>query len=318
MQRSALLAGAALSAPALATEAYPTRPILVIIPVAPGGATDIIIRIVTPRMSEQLGQPIVIDSKPGAGGNIGAELVTRAQPDGYTLLAMQSSHAVNPSIFRNMSYDPFRDLVPIVQLSSQPYILTVPNSSPVHSLAELIALARSRPGGINYASAGAGLPGHLAMELLKSLAGFEAVHVPYRGGGPALMDTIAGRVDAYFPALVTAAPHVERKAVRVLAITSETRVPLLPETPTVAELGFPGFEVSGWYGLAAPAGTPPEIIDRIYTEAKRVLEHPEIIRRYHELAAIPVGRDPVAFRRYVRSEHEKWDPVIRRAGITSN
>ena len=308
----------AMSQPLAVGQGYPNKAIRFVLPVTPGGGTDIIARLVGQKLSAQIGQQIIIDNRGGAGGNIAAELVAKAAPDGYTLIVVTASHATNVSLYRRLNYDPVKDFAPITQLTSQPYIFVVNPSVPVKTVKEFIAIAKSRKGGVTYASSGSGLLGHLGMELLKTLGGFEGVHVPYKGAGPAMIDTIAGQVDAFFPTMISGLPHVKDGKVRAIAVTTLRRSSLLPSVPTIAEQGFPGYEVNGWYGLLAPAGTPKEIIATLYSEVTKVLKLPEVKERMAGDGADPVGNTPEQFASYIQSEIGKWSKVIRQSGAKAD
>ncbi|MDQ6621821.1 MAG: tripartite tricarboxylate transporter substrate binding protein [Pseudomonadota bacterium] len=311
----AILAGMLVIAGAASaqTSSYPNRPIRMVLPVAPGGGTDIIARTVAQKLTASLGQPIVIDNKPGAGGNIAEELVARAPADGYTLLVVTASHATNPSLYGKMAYDPIKDLAPITQLTTQPYLFVVNPNVPAKTVQEFVTYARSKDA-ITYASSGAGLLGHLGMEEFKTMANFRTIHIPYKGAAPALIDIIAGRIDAFFPTVVSGLQHVKSGKLRALAVTSAKRSPLLPDVPTVAESGYPGYEVSGWYGLLAPAGTPREIIQLLHQETVKVLNLPDVREKIAADGAEPVGNTPEQFDAYVRSEMVKWAKVVKDSG----
>ncbi|GGE37950.1 MFS transporter [Agaricicola taiwanensis] len=304
----------AVSTSALAQGSYPTKPITIILPVTPGGGTDTIVRIIADKLKDSVGQQIIVDNRPGAGGTIAGELVAKAAPDGYTLAAVTAAHATNPSLLDDIPYDSFKDLVPITQLTSQPYLLVVPNKSPAKTFEEFITYAKEQKNGINYASSGVGLLGHLGMELLKTSAGFKGTHIPYQGAGPALTDTIGGRVDAFFPTIVSGGPQAAQGNVRALAVTSLERSPLMPDVPTIAEKGFPGYEVSGWYGILAPAGTPDSVRDYLQQEIAKVLKMPDVIERIRSDGAEPVGSTPAEFEAYIGSEAEKWAKVVEDSG----
>jgi tripartite-type tricarboxylate transporter receptor subunit TctC len=299
-------------------DTFPSKSIRIVVGLSPGGGTDIVTRNVGHRLSTAIGRQVVIDNRPGASGIIAAELVARAPADGYTLIVVTASHAINPSLFARMNYDPIKDFSAITQLTVQPYLFVVNPTVPAKSVKELIALAKARKGGITYASSGTGLLGHLGMELLKSEAKFEAVHVPYKGASPALVDTITGQVDAFFPTIISGLPQVRNGKVRVIGVTTVKRAALLPDTPTVAEQGFPGFEVSGWYGLLAPAGTPRDIIDYLNREVARVLQSREGQQSLAAQGAEGVGNGPEEFGAYIRMEMMKWGKVVKQAGIKAN
>ena len=298
-----------------ASAAYPVKPIRLIVAVPPGGPADTLSRLISPRLTQALGQPIVIDNRPGANGNIAYETVARAVPDGYTLTAVAAGVAINPSLYRDVQYDPIADFAPITQGISVPNILVVHPTVAAAALKDLITLAKTRPRELAFASAGNGTSGHLALEQFTQMSGIEVNHVPYKGGGPALSDLIGGQVQALFSIALTAIPQVKAGRIRALAITSARRSALAPELPTVAESGFPGFEVVGWFGWLAPARTPTEIIVRLNREIVRILKLPEMQERLLALGADPVASTPEAFAAFIRSERDKWARVIRHANI---
>ncbi len=313
-RRVAIIVAAVIVVPA-AAESYPMKPVRMIVAVPPGGPADTLARLVGPRLAEALGHSVVIDNRPGANGNIAYEMVARAAPDGYTITEVAAGIAINPSLYRDVKFDPVRDFTPITQGISVPNILVVHSSVAASSVKALIALARARPGQLTFASAGNGTSGHLALEEFRLLAGIDVIHVPYKGGGPALSEVIAGQVQALFSIALAALPQVKAGKVRALAVTSARRSALAPELPTVAESGFPGFEVVGWFGWVAPAATPKAIVDRLNREIVRILKLPEMRERLQGLGADPVGNTPQAFAAFIRSEHAKWARVIREANI---
>ncbi|MGE5522384.1 MAG: tripartite tricarboxylate transporter substrate binding protein [Rhodospirillaceae bacterium] len=294
---------------------FPTKPVRIVVGLAPGGGTDIVSRLVGQKLSGEIGQQVIIDNRPGASGNIAAEIVAKAPADGYTLIVVTASHAINPSLYSKMAYDPIKDFAAVSQLTEQPYLFVVNPNVPAKSVKEFIALAKSRKGGLTYASSGAGLLGHLGMELLKTQAKFEAVHVPYKGAGPALADTIGGQVDAFLPTIISGSPQVKNGKVRAIGVTTLKRSPLLPEIPTIAEQGFPGFEVSGWYGALTPAGTPKEIVSYLQREIAKVLRSPDVKEKLAAQGAEGVGNTPEQFSAYVQSEAVKWGKVVKRVGV---
>ena len=300
---------------AVAAQTYPDRPVRMIVAVPPGGPADILARLVGPRLTEALGQTVVIDNRPGANGNIAYEMAARAAPDGYTFVLVAAGVAINPSLYREVRYDPVRDFAAITQGIAVPNILVVHPSVPASSVSELVALAKARAGRLTFASAGNGTSGHLALELFKQRAGVEVVHVPYKGGGPALAEVVAGQVQALFSLALAATQQVKAGRVRARAITSGKRSPVAPELPTVAELGFPGYEVIGWFGWLAPAKTPRAIVTRLNAEIVKALNVPEVRERLLSQSSEPVGNSPQAFGAFIKSEHDKWAGVIKRAGI---
>jgi tripartite-type tricarboxylate transporter receptor subunit TctC len=303
---------------AVVAQNFPTKPLRIVVGLAPGGGTDIVGRMVGQRLSAAIGQQVIIDNRPGASGNIAAEIVAKSPADGYTLIVVTASHVINPSLYPKMSYDPIKDFSAVTQLTAQPYLFVVNPSVPAKSVKEFIALAKSRKGGLTYASSGSGLLGHLGMELLKSQAKFDAVHIPYKGAGPALMDTIAGQVDAFFPTIISGLPQVRSGKVRVIAVTTLKRAALLPEVPTVAEQGFPGYEVNGWYGLLAPAGTPKDVIAYLHREVAEVLRSPEGKERLAAEGAEGVGNTPEQFAAYMQSDMVKWGKVVKQSGARAD
>lgn len=297
---------------------YPTKPIRVVVPAPPGGGTDTVARIVGQKLSTQVGQPVITDNRAGASGNIAARLVAKATPDGYTLFVPFASHVTNPSLFKNLGYDPIKDFAPITRLTGLPYLLIVHPTLPAKDVKELIALAKKTTGGLTYASAGAGLTGHLAMELLKDRGDFEAVHVAYKGGAAATVDVAGGRVCCFFASAPSALPQVRSGRVRVIAVSTKERSALVPDVPTVAEQGFPGYDVVSWYGLLAPAGTPKDVVSRLYKETVSLLKTEEVKKQLAAVGAAPApSASPDEFRSYLESEIETWAKVIKRAGITA-
>jgi tripartite-type tricarboxylate transporter receptor subunit TctC len=302
------------SAPA---QNFPAKPVRMVVGLAPGGGTDIITRMVGSKLGPAMNQQVVVDNRPGAAGNIAAEIVARSAPDGYTLLVATASHSVNPSLYKKMGYDAIKDFAPVTQLTAQPYLLVVHPSLPAKNVKEYVALSKTRKGGLTYASSGSGLLGHLAMELLKTMGKFEGTHIPYKGANPALIDTMSGQVEAFFPTIISGLPQVKNGKVRAIAVTTAQRSALLPNIPTIAEQGFPGYEVSGWYGLLAPTGTPKEVVTHLNTEVVKVLRQTEMKERMGADGAIPVGSTPDQFAAYIRSEMEKYAKVIKASGATA-
>ncbi len=310
---AALIAAAAGSV--FAQTSYPNRPVRMVVPSSAGGGTDIIARIITPKLSERLGQQVIVDNRPGAGTMIGGEVVAKSPPDGYTLLMGISTLAINPAIYKKVPYDAQRDFAPITQTVSAPNILVVHPSLPVKSVKELIAFARAHPGQLNFASAGAGTNPHLTMELFLSMAKLQMVHIPYKGSAPAIIDMLAGHVAVMTATILTGMPHVRSSRLRALGVTSAIRIAAAPEIPTIAEAALPGYEAVQWYGLLAPAQTPKDIIARLHGEMARILHLPDVKERFAGDGAEPVGNTPEEFGRYIRTETEKWAKVAREAGI---
>ena len=300
--------------PALAQN-YPVKPLRVIAPFPAGGGTDLFARAVGQKLSLVLGQQVVVDNRSGAGGMIGSELVARAAPDGYTLLiTSSSSHSIVPHLTRKPIYDPLRDFAPVIIIASAPNLLVVHPSLPARTVGELVALAKSRPGSINYASNGSGTLSHLTGELFKLQTRTNLVHIPYKGGPPALIDLVAGQVSALFTALPTAFPQVRSGKLRAIAVTSLKRAEIARELPTVAET-IPGFESSQWWGVLAPAATPPEVIDKLNAEVARIVGDAEVKARFANEGAEPVGGTPRDFAAYLKTDYEKWGSVVKEAGI---
>ena len=302
---------------ALAQANYPSTPIRLIVPFPPGGPNDILGRVVATTLTGQLGQQVVVDNRGGAGGIIGAEIAARSAADGYTLLMSgTASMAINPGLHKKLPYDPLKDFAPISMLGTAPSLLTVHPSLAVKTVKDLIALAQAKPGKLNFVSAGHGTPPHLAGELFKNMTGVNMVHVPYKGGGPALADLLAGQVELYFAGISSVLPFVKENRLRGIAVTSAKRTAVLPDTPTAAESGLPGFEISNWYAVAAPAAISPAIVKRLNTEIATALAAPELKKRFFELAADPFGSTPEQLAAYNRSEITKWARAIKAAGIT--
>jgi len=315
MIRAIVFICAALAAGVVFADNYPNKPIRMIVAVPPGGPADTLARLVGPRLGEALGQTVVIDNRPGANGIIAYDMAARSTPDGYTFVLVAAGVAINPSLYRNVQYDPITDFSPITLGITVPNILVVHPSVPATSVQQLIALAKAKPGKVAFASAGNGTSGHLALELFRQSAGIDVVHVPYKGGGPALTDVIGGQVQALFSIALAATPQVKAGKVRALAITSASRSPVAPDLPTIAESGFPGFEVIGWFGWLAPAKAPKEIVNRLNREIVHILNMSAVHDRLLSLSTVPVGDTPAHFAGFIRSERDKWAKVIRTAGI---
>jgi len=294
---------------------YPARPVRVIVPSPPGGGTDILARVLAQHFSKALGQPFVVENKPGAGNMIGIESVARSPGDGYTLLVTASTLALNSVLYKKVPYDPVRDFAPITLAATAPNVLVVNPALPAKSLAEFVALAKAKPGALSYGTPGIGTSPHLSMELLKSMAGIDLQHVPYRGTAAAVTDVIGGQIAATFANALTAKPHVDSGRVRALAVSGPSRVEAFPTVPTVAEAGVPGYEAMQWYGMVAPAGTPPQIIARLHAEAAKALQSSEMKEKLALDGAQPVGSTPAEFAALIRRELDKWTRVVRAAGI---
>ncbi len=308
---------AALSATpfAGAQATYPTKPIRIVVPFPAGGTTDILARAVAQRLSETLGQPAVVDNRPGAGGNIGAELVAKAPADGHTLLmGTVGTHAINASLYSKMPYDHVRDFAPIILVAGVPNVLVVYPSVPVGSVKELIAYAKANPGKLNFASSGSGTSIHLAGELFKTMAGVQMAHVPYKGSAPAVTDLLGGQVQLMFDNLPSALPHIKAGKLKALAVTSATRAAALPDVPTIAESGLAGFDATSWFGLLAPAGTPQPIIARLNNEVAKWLASAEAKEKMAGLGANTAGHSADEFVRHIAAETSKWAKVVKESG----
>jgi len=306
----------AFAATAAVAQPYPSKPTRMIVPYPPGGSADILARAIGAKVGEGLGQPVVIDNRPGAGTIIGTEATAKAAPDGYTfMLGTVSSHAINPALNPKLPFDPVKDFTPLALVASIPFAMIVHPSVPAKSVREFVALAKSKPGQLNYSSAGNGTSNHLAGELLKSMAGINIVHVPYKGSAPALNDLIAGQVSLMFDLVLTAAPHIKSGAARGLAVTGAQRSAVLPDLPTVAESGLPGYEVSAWFGIFAPAGLPQPVAKRLNAEFVKVMREPDLKQRLASLGADPLTSTPEEFSTYLRSEIDKWAKVVKASGM---
>jgi tripartite-type tricarboxylate transporter receptor subunit TctC len=305
-----------LGAPAAAfAQDYPAKPIRVVVPFPPGGGTDIIARLVTQKITERLGANFLIDNRPGAGGAIGAEVVAKAPPDGYTIAVVSSSHAINPSLYKKLSYDAARDFAAVTLIVSGPGLLVVHPSVPAKTVKELIAFARSRPGQIYYASAGNGTPPHLAAELFKTMTGISMVHVPYKGNTMAYADLVSGQVSVSFPTIVSALPFVRAGRLRGLAVTSAKRAAIVPELPSISEAGVPGYDSATWFGMLAPAGTPAAIVAKLHQETTRAIQLPDTRSRFLEQGLEPVGNRPEEFAAIIIADMAKWAKVVAASGM---
>ncbi|MEO8202800.1 MAG: tripartite tricarboxylate transporter substrate binding protein [Betaproteobacteria bacterium] len=294
---------------------YPAKPIRLVVPFPPGGPTDVVARIIGQKLTERWGQQVLIENRAGAGGTIGAELVARAAPDGYTLVMGSTANmAVNVTLIEKLSYDPIRDFTPVNLAAITPNLLVVNPSMPAKNVREFIALAKAKPGAINYASGGSGTPSHLAAELFKTMSGVQMNHVPYKGSIPALTDIIGGQVSLMFDSMASALPFVKSGKLRALAQTGAKRASAAPDVPTIAESGLPGYEVAGWFGLYAPAGTPRDIVMKLSNEITQILNLPDVKERYALLGAEPGPGNPDEFGRFHAAEIAKWAKVIRDSG----
>jgi len=310
----AVQAGTATAQPEGA-QGYPSRPVRMVLGSPPGGGTDIVTRTLAQKLSESWGQPVVAENRPGANGMIATDFVAKARPDGYTLLVAIATHAINPTLYPKIPYDTARDFAPITLLAQYPFLLVVHPSLPVRNVRELIALARSRPGQLAYASSGNGSGPHLGFELFRSTAGIDLVHVPYKGAGPATTELVAGQVQVMFNNFLAGLPMIRAGRLRPLAVTGLRRSRAMPEVPTMAESGVPGFDVTGWYALLAPTGTPGAIVGKVQADAARALKLPDVHERLSGEGAETVGNTPAEFSAYLRDELVKWAKVVRAAGV---
>ena len=313
--RVAITLGFALTLDA-AAQGYPAKPIRLIVPFPPGGSADILARAIGQKAGEGLGQTLVVENRPGAGTAIGAEALARSAPDGYAvMIGTVSSHAINPALNPKLPFDPVKDFTAVSLVATIPFAMIVHPSVQAKNVQEFVALARAKPGSFNYSSAGNGTSNHLAGELFKSMAGIDIVHIPYKGSAPALNDLVAGQVALMFDLVLTAAPHVKSGAARGLAVTGAQRSSVLPELPTVAESGLPGYEVSAWFGIFAPAGVPEPVVQRLNAEFVKALRDSDLRQRLASQGAEPLTSTPAEFAAYLRSEIDKWGKVVKAAGM---
>jgi tripartite-type tricarboxylate transporter receptor subunit TctC len=311
-----LLAVLALAAGSALAQSWPTKPVKVVVPFPAGGPTDVLTRVLSDKLAAALGQPVVVENKPGAGGSIGSDLVAKSPPDGYTLvMATTSTHSIGPYLVAKFPYDPQKDFTPIVWVGNATNILVVSATLPVGNVAELIALAKKDPGKLNYATSGIGTVVHLTSEHFASMAGVKLTHVPYKGVQLSIPDLISGQVSILFDNIMTAQPHIKGGKVRALGISSPQRSPLVPDVPTIAESGLPGFESLTWFGLFGPAGTPAPIVERVNAEINKALKDPEILARFATLGFEPAGGTPADFAAVVERDARKWSKVIKDANV---
>ena len=310
-----LLLGLGAMAAVHANEGYPSRPVKLIIPFPPGGSNDVVGRLIASQLAARLGQPVVVDNKGGAGGLIGTEQAAKSEPDGHTLLFISSAFAANGSLYK-LPYDPAKAFVPVAMLAAGPNVLAVPPNFPVNSARELLALARAKPGVLNYASAGAGSFQHLGAALFVSMAKLDIVHVPFKGGGPAMLDVMAGNTQLILGSLVQTLPQIKAGKLKALAVGGSKRAPTLPDVPTLAESGVPGYEAVNWWGIVAPTGTPKPILERLHKELTAIQKAPDMVKRFESEAVEAVQMSPAEFGRYIEQDTAKWARVIREAGIT--
>jgi tripartite-type tricarboxylate transporter receptor subunit TctC len=296
-------------------QAYPNRPVKMVVPFPAGGPTDIVARPLAQKLSEALGQQVVIENKGGAGGNIGADTVAKSAPDGYTLLmGTVGTHAINASLYKKLPYDPVKDFAPISQIASAPLLLVAHPSLPANSVRELIQLAKAKPGYLSFGSAGSGSPGHLSGELFKEMAKIELAHVPYKGSAPAVTDLLGGQIPLMFDPIQSVLPHVKAGKIKALGVTSLTRSAVAPEVPTIDEAGVPGYVALAWWGVLAPAGTPKAILVRLNSEIVKILQTAEMKERLSGLGAEPAGSTPEQFTAHIKSEMAKWGRIVEQSG----
>lgn len=310
----AALAALALLAPGAWAQPYPSHPVRMVVPFAPGGATDIIARIVAQKLADRLGQSVVVENKPGAGTTIGNAEVAKAKPDGYTFLFAPTPFVISQVVYPKLPYDPQKDFAPVSLLAVSPFILVVNAAFPARTTAELVAIAKAKPGTVTFASAGNGTVPHLAGELFKLRAGVDIVHVPYKGGGPAIVDLVSGQVPMMFATPIEVSPHVQSGRLRVLGTTSLARLAAMPDVPTLSESGYPDFEVLSFFGVLAPAGTPPEIVDRVAADLAAVMELPDVRDRFAQQSAEARVLGPAAFSAFLARERDKWTDIVKRSG----
>jgi tripartite-type tricarboxylate transporter receptor subunit TctC len=298
---------------------YPSKPIRFVVPYPAGGPLDTVARLLGIRVAESTKQPVIVDNKPGAGGNIGADVVAKAPPDGYTILmGAVATHAINPTLYASIPYDPVKDFIPVTQIASTPNVLVVNPAVPAGNVREFIAYAKANPGKLNFGSGSTGSAGHLAGELFKTLAGIDMTHVPYKGAAPAMNDLIGGRIQVMFDNLSSSLAQMRAGKVRALAVTTAKRSALAPELPTIAESGLPGFDINTWFGIFVPAGTPGGIVERLHGEFTKALAAPDIREKMRDLGAEPVGSSPGEFAAYIRSEGDKYARIIKASGARAD
>jgi tripartite-type tricarboxylate transporter receptor subunit TctC len=313
MMTSWIACGATAASAQEGARNYPNKPIRVIIGQPPGGATDIVARALAQKLTDALGQTVVIDNRSGAAGSIASALTASASPDGYTALIVSSTYTINPSLYKKLPFDPVKDLQPVTLIASSPFLLLVHPSIPAKTTRELIALAKTRP--LTFGSGGIGSSGHLAAELFSSMAGIQMTHVPYKGAGPALIDTLSGQVNLILSSIVSGMPYAKSGRLRALAITTRTRSATLPEVPTIAESALPGYDFSSWYAMMVPAGTPRQIINRLYTETAKALKLPDLQQRLTNEGCEAVGSTPDELAAYLKLEMTRWAKVVKASGM---
>jgi len=313
----AALAGLCFAAPA-AAQVWPTKPVRMVVPFAAGGSTDVIARMLGQRLTEKWGQTVVVENRAGAGGNLGADVVAKASPDGYTLLMASGSITINPNLYAKMPFDTRKDLVPVSNVAGGPMLVVVPARSPIQTTKDLIAAAKAKPGAMSYGSAGVGSQTHLAVENFADVAGIDMQHVPYKGEAPAYTDLISGQTQMMIGNIAAAAALLGPDRLRAVAVTGKQRSPLLPDVPTVAESGLPGFENTGWFGLLAPAGTPAAVVDKVHRDTAAVLAETQFKARLYVLGMAPVGSSPAEFARQMDAELTRWAQVVKNRKLTAN
>ncbi len=315
--RVLLIASSGLMAagPATAADVYPSKTIRLVVPFAPGGGSDIVARLLSPKMTEALGQTVVVDNRAGASANLGAAIVAKAAPDGYTLLLANANYTINPSLFKSLPFDPVREFAPVALLANVTNVLAIHPSIPAKSVKELISFAKAHPGQLNFASPGNGTSSHLAGELFRQVAKIEVVHIPYKGATPAITDLIAGQVSFTMASVLSVLPYAKQGRLRMLAVTTAKRSGALPDIPTISEAGLPGFEVSNWYGILATGGTPRPAVDRLNSELARIARVPDLAEKLAAQGADPATGTPEEFERFIQAELKKWSAVVRSAGI---
>jgi tripartite-type tricarboxylate transporter receptor subunit TctC len=311
-----LTVAASAAAVAAYAQSYPSRPVRMVVPYPPGGANDIVARLLSPSLTQQLGQNVIVDNRGGGNTLIGSEIVATSPPNGYTLLVVAAGHAVNPALYKKLPYDTARDFVPAALFGDGAYVLVAHPGAGVSSSAELIALAKAKPGQVTYASSSTGNLTHLAAELFNSLAGIKMLHVPYKGGNPAMADLLAGRVNVFFSTVAVARPHLQSGKIRALGVTTPKRTPALPNVPPIAESGLPGYAVSGWYGLVAPKGTPKAVIERLHSVIQTALRQLEIRERLLGVGVEAAEASPADFGKLIDSDIAKWIKVARPLNIS--
>ena len=314
--RTLMIAALLALSPHAAAQAWPGKPIKLVAPSTPGDAPDVIARLFADKLSIALGQPVVVENRPGAGGVVGSDAVAKAAPDGYTLIMGNAgSHGINAAVYANLPYDIQRDFAPVSQVAVSPNVMVINPAVPANTVAEFIAYAKSRPGKLSYASGGNGSSAHMSMELFKSMAGVEIEHIPYKGSSPALTDVVSGQVAVFIGNMPPTVPLIKAGKLRALAVTTKSRSALMPELPTIAESGLPGFETVAWFGVLAPAGTPPDIVHRLSAEIAKIARSPEMREKLLAMGAEPVGGTPEEFKAVIDRDIAKWKALAQKVGI---